>query len=225
MSLLGSAVLAFWHDIAPGGDAEFNHWHTREHIPERVGVPGFLRGRRYTAVGDGPRYFNLYETESLATLSGSAYVARLNDPTPWTRRVLPLFRNSKRTACRVVSSRGSGVGGSLATLELGPAPGRADALGAWLTATALPIAAERPGVVGVHLCEGDAATTEVKTEEKKLRDRPDELARWVILLEGIDADVVESAAGSLLGPGELTRHGAADAGGVAVYRLQYCLAR
>jgi len=225
MSLLGSAVLAFWHDIAPGGDAEFNHWHTREHIPERVGVPGFLRGRRYTALAAAPRYFNLYETESLATLSGAAYVARLNDPTPWTRRALPLFRNSKRTACRVALSLGSGVGGVIATLELGPAPGRAEELGAWLTSTALPSAGERSGIVGVHLCEGDVETTQVRTEEKKLRDRPDELARWVILLEGIDAGVVEAAGASLLGPAELTRRGATDAGALAVYRLQYCLER
>jgi hypothetical protein len=32
MALLGSAVLAIWNDIAPGGDDEFIHWHTREHI-------------------------------------------------------------------------------------------------------------------------------------------------------------------------------------------------
>ena len=55
MALAGRGVLAIWNDIAPGGDAEFDHWQTSEHIPERVGVPGFLRGRRYTALIGSPR--------------------------------------------------------------------------------------------------------------------------------------------------------------------------
>src|SRR6266511_1030062 len=146
MGLMGSAVLAIWNDIAPGGDDEFVHWHTREHIPERVGVPGFQRGRRYVAVSGSPEYFTLYETESIDTLSGPAYLARLNDPTPWTRRSLPLFRNTKRTACRVTLSLGDGVGGALATLDLGPEAGRDDELAAWLTGTTLPAIYERPGV-------------------------------------------------------------------------------
>ena len=33
MALVGNAILAIWNDIAPGGDAEFNHWHIREHFP------------------------------------------------------------------------------------------------------------------------------------------------------------------------------------------------
>src|SRR5262245_53685108 len=74
VALLGRAVRAFWHDIAAGGDDDFNHWHTEEHIPERVGIPGFLRGRRYEVLGEGPRYFNLYETADLDVLGSPAYV-------------------------------------------------------------------------------------------------------------------------------------------------------
>jgi hypothetical protein len=116
MALLGKGVLAIWNDIAPGGEAEFNHWHTRERVPERVGVPGFLRGRRYVAVSGSPKYFTLYETESVETLAGSEYLARLNDPTPRTRRALPLFRNTNRTACRVTLSQ-TGLGTQDARVE------------------------------------------------------------------------------------------------------------
>ena len=227
MALLGSAVLAFWHDIAPGGDAEFNHWHTQEHIPERVGVPGFLRGRRYEAAGRGPRYFNLYETEDLGVLDSPPYVERLQHPTPWTRRALPLFRGSKRTACRTVLSLGLGLGGALATLDLGPESGRADELRGWLTRTALPALSHRPAIVGVHLCEADVATTQAKskTAEGGLQDRSDVMARWVVLVEGISPEVVEAAAQELLGPEGAGRHGAAPEVALAVYRLAYCLAR
>jgi len=225
MALLGSAVLAIWNDIAPGGDDEFVHWHTREHIPERVGVPGFLRGRRYLAVSGHPRYFTLYETESLDTLSGGAYLARLNDPTPWTRRSLPLFQNTKRTACRVRVSLGVGVGGALATLDFGPEPGRDEELHASLSGTTLPALAERPGVVGAHLCQADVGATQVKTEEKKLRDRPDELARWVLLLEGTDPGLLESLCRHFVNPDALARRGATPDSSLATYRLQYALTR
>ena len=77
MTLRGGAVLAFWHDLAPGGEPEFVQWHNLEHIPERVGIEGFLRGRRYEAAGDVPRYFVLYETENLGVLDGAVIVRRV----------------------------------------------------------------------------------------------------------------------------------------------------
>jgi hypothetical protein len=67
MALRGTGILAIWNDIAPGGDAEFTDWHTREHVPERIAGPGFLRGRRYSAVSGSPKYFTLYETEAVET--------------------------------------------------------------------------------------------------------------------------------------------------------------
>jgi hypothetical protein len=225
MGLLGTAVLAIWNDIAPGGDAEFNYWHTREHIPERVGVPGFLRGRRYVALTGEPRYFTLYETESLTTLNGPAYVERLNNPTSWTRRSLPLFRNTNRSACRVALSLGQGIGGTLATLRLAPQSGREEEFRAWFTGTTLPALSERPGVVGAHLCEADVDTTRVPTEEKKLRDQADAIASWVVMLESIDAEIVEAACADFLNEALLTRHGSAPGPGLAVYRLQYSLVR
>ncbi len=225
MALLGQGILAFWNDVAGGGDAEFVHWHSREHIPERVGLRGFRRGRRYVAIAGNPKYFTLYETESLETLSGPDYVARLNAPTPWTQRALPLFRNSKRSACRVTLSLGSGVGGALTTLEFGPQPGCAPQLREWLTAGALPTIADWPGVVGLHLCEADATTTDVRTEEKTLRGRPDAAARWVILVEALEPEAAEAASRELTSAGSFARHGAAEDMTLAIYRLQYCLAR
>ncbi len=223
MGLLGTGILAIWNDVAPGGDAEFNHWHTREHVPERVGIPGFLRGRRYVAVSGSPRYFTLYETETAETLASQAYLARLNAPTPWTQRALPLFRNTIRTACRVTRSLGDGVGGVLATLRLGPAAGQEEALRAWLGSTTLPALVERPGLVGAHLHEADLAATTVPTEERKLRAQADQVARWVVLVEGIETDAVESACRDHLSPEALGRRGAAGEIALGFYRLLFCL--
>ena len=54
MALLGTGVLAIWNNIAPGWENEFLEWHVKEHIPERIGVKGFLRGRRYISVDGTP---------------------------------------------------------------------------------------------------------------------------------------------------------------------------
>ncbi len=227
MALMGKAVLAIWNDVAPGGEAEFNHWHTKEHVPARVGIPGFLRGRRYEALSGSPRYFTLYETESVETLGSAAYLKRLDNPTPWTRRALPLFRHTKRTACRIIESLGAGIGGTLGTLDIGPQAGREDELRAWLTATTLPAIADRPGIVGAHLGEADVTTTraKAKTQEAGLQQDPDVLARWVLLIEGLDRAIVESACGDFLNADAITRHGAAPDAILVTYRLVYALAK
>ena len=226
MAFHGQALLAFWHDIAPGGETEFDQWHVREHIPERLAVPGFLALRRYVGLGDGPRYFYFYETETLETLQSPAYLARLGDPTPWTRRMLPLYRNNKRTACRITESAGRGLGGVMATLELGPAAGRERELRTWLAGTAIPEAAARPGMVAAHLLEADAAVSgAAKSDEKKLLARPDELVRWVLLLEGLDREGPEATCRELLAAGALAGHGAAGDTTAGLYRLQYCAER
>jgi hypothetical protein len=226
MSIAGKGVLAFWHDVAPGGEAEFDQWHLREHIPERVAVPGFLRCRRYTTLGAPPRYFYFYETESLDTLQSPAYLARLGDPTPWTKKTLPLVRNNKRTACRLVASAGSGLGGVIATLELGPQPGREDDLRSWLTGTALPAAVRHAGVLAGHLLEGDAGvSTAARSDEKKLLATPDALVRWVVLVEGIDPDAIETTCRDLLDADALARRGATGDVTLGLYRLQLVLGK
>ena len=121
MSLCGLGVVAIWHDLLPAAKDEFYQWHNREHMPERVGIPGFQRGRRYIALerqGPGaPEFFNLYEADSISVLGGADYLARLDDPTPWTRRVVASFRNVARSICRVLYSAGVGQGGIMLTLR------------------------------------------------------------------------------------------------------------
>ena len=86
MSLLGKAVVAIWNDITPEGRRTFIEWHNREHIPERVAIPGFHRGRRYVAIEASPEYFTLYEARDAGVLVSDAYLERLNAPTPWSVR-------------------------------------------------------------------------------------------------------------------------------------------
>jgi hypothetical protein len=223
MTLLGRGFLAIWNDVAEGSDAEVDQWYIREHAPERVGLPGFLRGRRYVAIDGHPKYFTLYETESAKVLASPPYLTRLNDPTPWTRNALRLFRNTNRTACDLTRSFGQGTGGVVATLRLGPAAGHDAALRSWLSDTALPAAVAEPGIVAVALGEADLSSTRVPTAERDLRDREDEVAAWVVVVDGIDAASVEAALNSRLSRAALEQAGAAAGLILGRYRLQYAL--
>ena len=93
--LAGEAVVAIWNGIAPEAREQFYDWHTNEHMPERVGIPG---GRRYVAADADtfPTFFTLYETDTMQVLQGSDYANRLNDPTPGTKATTAQFRDTAR---------------------------------------------------------------------------------------------------------------------------------
>ena len=131
--LAGEAVIATWNGITPEGRDEFYAWHIQEHIPERVGIPGFRRGRRYVAVTPDtrPEFFTLYETDTMQVLQGVDYANRLNAPTPWTKAATAHFRDTARALARVLASEGPGMGGFLLTVRFDIEPGDAPQLATW----------------------------------------------------------------------------------------------
>jgi hypothetical protein len=110
MPLLGSAAMLLSFDVIADAVSEHDHWHTYEHLPERLSIPGFLRGTRWIAIDGAPRYLVLYEVESLDTLTSPAYLARLNAPSAWTSRMMPHYRGMNRGLCSVLKSVGLGIG-------------------------------------------------------------------------------------------------------------------
>jgi len=187
MSLAGTGVVAIWHDLSPEAKDDFYEWHNREHMPERVGIPGFRRGRRYLALSGTPEFFNLYEADNQEVLGGRDYLNRLNAPTEWTKRVVPSFRNVARSICRVAFTSGVGSGGVIVTLRFDiDAARRASAIEA-LSTRVLPPLALRKGIAGVHLCLADEAISNVETVEKKARANATIVPTWILLIEGIAA--------------------------------------
>ena len=75
--MYGDAALIMFCDVSPGSEADHDDWHTHEHMPERLGIPGFLRGSRCTVEGAGPRYMMIYEVAGIEVLTGPDYAARL----------------------------------------------------------------------------------------------------------------------------------------------------
>ena len=104
-------ILSIWNDYPPE-DAEFyERWYMGEHFPERLGVPGFLRGRRYRAIDADRTYFTFYELDSPDVLFSNGYIARLNEPTAWTSRIMTRWSAMFRTVCRRTARAGVAVGG------------------------------------------------------------------------------------------------------------------
>jgi hypothetical protein len=215
MSLAGMGVVAVWHDLLPEAKEEYYEWHSREHLPERVGIPGFRRGRRYLAVSGAPEFFTLYEADSPEVLAGQDYLNRLNAPTEWTRRVMPSMRNFARSTCRVVFTSGVGSGGVLLTMRFDIGAGERTGIIEALTRRILPPLSFRNGISGLHLCLADEAIGKVATSEKQLRVEATPAPAWIVLIEGNSVADVRGA-GEALVPG-LSAHNA-TAPDIAIYR-------
>lgn len=162
MTLRGSAFLALWNDVEPDRDAEYQDWHAVEHVPERVGIAGFLAGRRYRAAG-GPghaqAYFTLYELATLDALLGPAYAEVVQHPTGWSRGLRPSLRSVVRRACRTLASAGVGSAAALGVFRIESRGGLAGAdprLHAVARAVVGPLAGTR-GIVSAHLGLADEA--------------------------------------------------------------------
>ena len=192
MSLLGKAPLAMWWDMAPEAKAEFEDWHTHEHFPERMAIPGFRRGSRWTSATGGEGIFVLYEMDSHATLSSPDYVARLNAPTPWSTKMMPHHRNMVRSQCHVLESRGGGVGTHALTLRFSPESGRDTDARAHLKVLGESLVS-RAGLIGAHLLRHQAPAVALTTEQE-IRVATDRVADWVFVVCGYDLTTLKDLA-------------------------------
>ena len=195
MALRGSAFLAMWHDIAEGADGEYVEWHTREHMPERLSIPGFTTGKRLQAPGASRHVFGtVYAGESLETFRSPAYLERLNNPTLWTAAVAPSFRNFLRVACEKIATAGNGDGGSMVTIRLDLSGENAERqLRAKARSLADGILALR-GVSCVHIGISRSEVSSVRTRETELRKEMNESGfDVVILVEGSSSPGLRSA--------------------------------
>lgn len=212
---VGQGVTAIWNDARPGFAEEFRAWHMREHMAERVAIPGFRRARRGVALEGAPDFFTLYEADSLEVLRGQEYRNRLDGPTEWTRRVMAGLAGVSRGLAEVAASFGAGLGGVVLTLRFGAAAGAAAGIAALLREAAV-----RERVAGAHLCITDRAASGADSTEARLRDEagvPD----WFVLVEATEAAALE---------GVLTDDALRGAGVVgrllrATYRVEFVLGK
>jgi hypothetical protein len=207
-----AGILAVWNDCAPEGLAHFERWYNREHLKERVAVPGFRCGRRYEALSGGDRrFFACYEVDDAAVLDSEPYIERLDNPTPWTRQAMQSFRGTLRTVCDLCADHGDLIGAHAVVLradaKMAPTPA-AEAL--------LRDLANEEGVVRTQLWTAAERQTRADTTEMRSRGRDQLIAGACVVdcVRRVDAERI----GALLArpPAAL---GITGASALAIYGL------
>lgn len=193
MTLLGKAAVAMWWNIRPERRAEFCDWHSHEHFPERMSIAGFWRGSRWSSVENEEGFFVLYELDDYATLTSPGYLDRLNNPTPWSTKMMPHHLNMVRSQCRIAASFGGGVARLITTIRFSPRERQQSLTSARDAMADFP---NKPGLTGAHLLITDTPAGSAQTEEQKIRGA-DGVADWIILLAGYDSHAVEQAHATL----------------------------
>ncbi|MBN8942126.1 MAG: hypothetical protein J0H01_21645 [Rhizobiales bacterium] len=175
----GAGFLAIWSDVTAEEETDYLHWLTREHAAERVGIEGFLGVRVFRArLRQARRYFILYRLRDASVMASAGYLARLNAPTPWSSRIMPILKNFARGGGAVLAETGQGSSGLVAPIVLGPEV--MDRAGSMVQAIG---ALDR--ITACRLLAVDAAGTTIRTAEKGLR-ADDRSFAGLLLIEALD---------------------------------------
>jgi hypothetical protein len=208
-----AGILAVLNDLDAACDlGAYEEWYQRDHLPDRLGVPGFRHARRYRRLeGAGQAFFTFYEVESALVLRSEAYLARLAAPTAGTVAMMRHFRAMCRSVCAVAADAGEGIGGVVAVIGVEaavPAAGAREVLAGLLG----------HGAVSRARLWVAAADVE-ENPEAGLRPGRDARLGAILVVEGTEAGAVRGAAvaaGAALGlPGPVAVYGllhARDAG-------------
>jgi hypothetical protein len=221
MPLHGKGMLIVYCEVKPRDERDLNEWYNREHIDERVGLPGFHRGRRYVAVRGSPKYLATYECDSVEDLATPGYLKLLANQTPWTQAVMAKFTKFNRITVRVQVDQAHGEGGAVAAVRFAPDPRNRKALIEWLGEIALPKAIARPGLVGGMAGENDIEIANAPLQAKSMDSPRADEVEWVVLLEGSDAGAVGAAARAAFPLSKLRNFGVSTAPTIGTYRFLF----
>lgn len=216
---LPTAALLLSFDIAAEAQPEHDDWHSHEHLPERLSIPGFVRGSRWRALAGEPAYFVMYEVERLGVLSSPAYMERLNHPSPWTAKVMPAYRGMRRGLCEIVARAGHGLGGFALLLRFGVDAQGQGSLRDWLVEDLMPTLPAQTGLVSALLLR--AGHQAELTAEQRIRGQDGAVDR-ALLVTGFALAPLQALANGVLLPSALERRGASGVAS-ATYRLAHCL--
>ncbi len=193
MPMAGKGMLLTSMNIDAANEAEFNRWYDREHLEERVAIPGFLEARRYVAHEGNPKYLSLYSTETFEVLDSPAYRTALANQTAWSKANIARFQNMIRAVARITISRGTGRGAALGIVRLRPPTGGGDKLRAALQEQLDP--ASLDGIISMHLIESDPALSKPITDNPAAADPG--AGDWFVLIDATDVGALPAASARL----------------------------
>ncbi len=223
MALRGKGMLIVFNAVRPRHERDFNEWYNREHIDERVSLPGFRRARRYTAADarTDPRYLATYECDTVNALATRRYLKLLANQTPWSQQVMARFTHFQRLTLRIRVDLANGFGGAITCLRFVPDPGRAARLAGWLRREVLPAAIAQPGIVGAFAGENDLDIANAPGKAQGGTYPVVDAVEWAVVLEGTDARAASAAARTLLSRRALAAFGVKNAPVAGTYTLLF----
>jgi hypothetical protein len=191
----GCDILAVWNDVDATHEAEYHRWYWQQHLPERLSVPGFMSAYRYQAVAGSPRFFTWYFVSDVEVLRSQRYLERLSNPTEWTQRVMPWFRNMTRCACRLTADLGRGIGGIVVVVRIGGAADGERAKLASLVQESVSQLFESAGETSItraQVWQTDREISVQRTPEQALRGGPDRLIDCAVVLHCPSVELARS---------------------------------
>jgi hypothetical protein len=197
-----NGLLAVWNDCDSEALERYEHWYQGEHLPDRVGVPGFHNGVRHEAAAANPalaspRFFTSYDLDDVAVLDSAVYQQMLRSPSLQTQAIMPHFRNMWRFVGRLIAHEGRCGGAWTVTIRLGQLQGAAQSRRADLQAWVERLRAVPPGgACRWRLYESALASAEAgaglpaaaPSPEARFRAGSDSVSHGVLLIEHLRRD-------------------------------------
>jgi hypothetical protein len=179
-------ILVIRSDIPVDIEADYLAWLSREHALERTGIDGFLSARIFRCCrNDVRRYLIVYDLDNPAVLDSNAYLQRLNNPTPWSARMMPHMGAFVRSGGAIVAVAGAGSGTTLLPLMI-------EASALEKSKAVVAELAGRPDIVAVRLVLADAKRTSTPTRERNLRGN-DGSFEGFLLIESLSIEAALAA--------------------------------
>jgi hypothetical protein len=145
----GLLFMAF--DFSTAHEDEFHDWYDKEHVPERLRVPGFLNAERWIDEQNPKIHVATYDLDTVGVMDTQAYraVGGANQSV-WTKRVTGMcgrimrFVGSQLLPGDEVAAAGAGA---LLVASMTPEPGAEAEFNRWYDEEHLPNLQSVPGVL------------------------------------------------------------------------------
>ena len=203
MSLYGKGMLITFSETPPEVEEDFNEWYNREHIDERVWMPGFHRARRYVDANSNAdiKYFATYETDKVEDLADPEYMELLKDQSDWSKKVMSTFTKFDRITANVTIDLSHGFGGACLAARFFPGIGIMSKLRDNLAENLLPNIVSIPGIIGAVLVENNLSVVNEGRRAQGMEIPENETPEWIILIEAQDNKVLSNHAKKLIEAG------------------------
>jgi hypothetical protein len=149
-------------DFTTVAEDEFHDWYDTEHVPERLGVPGFINAQRWIGTTNPKHSVALYDLDEVGVLHSPPYLAVGGDNgTPWTKRVtggVKMLMRMEAEQLRPGDAVAPDGAAAMLLISMNVAPEHEAEFNDWYNQEHLDALAGVPGVLRARRYRGAGAT-------------------------------------------------------------------